>query len=203
MVIISDNASDGLKNRLKNCESKGFEIWLRTMAEFRNHASWSSKEEWDRYNFSHNKAIIDKTGEIQNIINEKGKLPENVRGKMIEESLDNYINLVYRSAKQLRDGDAFTSHIDATESLPPLMAALYALEGRLRPYNKYFEWELHNYPLKLLPWPVDEFISDYKTILKTGDINTQEKILIAVKKLFLEQGFNKSINAWKGLYFVG
>ena len=203
IVVISDNASDTLKARLRNYESKGFEVWVRTMAEFKRYAGWGSKEEWDRYNFSHNTAVVDKIGEIQKIIDEKGNLPENVRGEVIEESLDNYINLVYRSAKQLRDGDAFASHIDATESLPPLMTALYALEGRLRPYNKYFEWELNNYPLRLLPWPVEEFVSDYKTILKTGNIKTQEKISIAVKKLFLEQGFSKSVNAWKGLYFVG
>jgi hypothetical protein len=202
-VILSDNSSIELKEEFKSYGSEWLEIRVMTITEFSEHASWGSENEWDRYNFSHNTAVIDKTGEIQKILDEKGILPKEAQKKMVKDSLDNYINQVYRSAKYWRDGNTFAAYLDAVESLPHLMTALYALENRIKPYNKYFEWELKNYPLELLPWSTDEFISDYKHILGTGDIETQKKIFEAVKKLFNKQGYDKAIDGWKGYYFVG
>jgi hypothetical protein len=202
-VILSDNTTDELKEKLKVYGDSWFEIRVLTLSEFTRYAEFGSDKDWDRYNFSHNKAIVDKTGEIQKLMDEKGTLPENIRGELIEESIDAYLNQVYRSAKYWRDGKNLSAYIDATESLPFLMTALYALESRLKPYNKYFEWELKNHPLKLLPWKVDEFISDYKHILETGDIKTQQKIFKEVKKLFINQGFGDIFEEWKEYYFVG
>jgi hypothetical protein len=202
-VILSDTASDELKEKLKAYGSSWFEIRVLTLSEFTRYAEFGSSKDWDRYNFSHNKAIVDKTGEIQKLMDEKGVLPEPVREELIKESIDSYLNQVYRSAKYWRDGKNLSAYIDATESLPFLMTALYALENRLKPYNKYFEWELKNHPLKLLSWGVDEFISDYKHILETGDIKTQEKILKDVKKLFTDNGFKDIFSEWKEYYFVG
>lgn len=202
-LVLKDDAPHELIKMLESYKSERFEVWPRTLTEFKNHAAWDSEKEWDRYNYAHNKAVLDKTGEIQKIIDEKGSLPKEFQRAVIEESLDNYINQVYRSAKYWRDGNEFAAYLDAVESLPPLMIALYALEERLRPYNKYFEWEFKNHLLKFLPWPPDEFITDYKHILLTGDIKTQKKIFTAVKKLFLEHGYSKSIKDWKDYYFVG
>lgn len=202
-VILSDIANDELKEKLKAYGSSWFEIRVLTLSEFTRYAEFGSDKDWDRYNFSHNKAIIDKTGEIQKLMDEKGTLPENVREKIIKESIGAYLNQVYRSAKYWRDGKNLSAYIDATEFLPFLMTAFYALENRLKPYNKYFEWELKNYPLKLFPWDVDEFISDYKHILETGDIKTQEKFFKGVKKLFIDQGFKDVFEEWQDYYFIG
>ena len=202
-VIVSDIASDKLKEKLNAYRTSWFEIRVLIMSEFIKYAEFGSEKDWDRYNFSHNKAIVDKTGEIQKLMDEKGTLPESVREEVIKKSIDSYLNQVYRSAKYWRDGKKLSAYIDATESLPFLMTALYALENRLKPYNKYFEWELRNYPLRLLPWEVDEFISDYKHILETGDIKTQEKFFKEIKKIFADQGFGNIFSEWKDYYFVG
>ena len=202
-VIVSNNASAELRGELEFYKSEWFEIRVMSVTEFYEHAKWGSEKEWDRYNFAHNKAVIDKTGEIQKIIDEKGIIPKEAQERVLTDSLDSYINQVYRSAKYWRDGNSLSAYLDASESLPYLMTTLYALEGRIKPYNKYFEWELKNYPLKLLPWPVDEFIFDYKHILETGDIKTQKKLFEGVKQLFIEEGHTKLIDAWKEYYFVG
>lgn len=203
VVVISDDAPQLLKEKIKSFENPKFEVWAKTLTEFKEHARWGTEHDWDRYNYTHNKAIIDKIGEIQKIVEEKGSLPKEVQRDFLEGNLDCYVNSLYRSAKYWRDGNELSALIDASESLPYLMDSLYALEGRVKPYNKYFEWELRNHPLKFLPWLVDEFITDYKTILTTGDIKIQEKIWKGVKKLFIEQGYSKSIDGWKGKYFVG
>lgn len=202
-VIVSDDASEKLKEKILSYGSDDFEIWVHTLSQFSVYAAWGGDRQWERYNFSHNKAVIDKTGNIQKMMDEKGIMPMEVQKTVIEDALDSYINQVYRSAKYYRDGNNLSAYLDATESLPLLMTALYALEGRMKPYNKYFEWELENYPLKFLPWTPKEFIADYKHILETGDLTTQKKVYKKVKKLFIEQGFNKIIDDWKGKYFVG
>lgn len=203
IVVLSDETSEAVKEELQSLATPDFDIFPKTMTVFKEHAKWGTEKDWDRYNYTHNRAIIDKTGEIQKIINEKGDLPKEVQREYLEERVDAYMNSLYRSAKYWRDGLEAAALMDASESLPYLMDALYALEGRVKPYNKYFRWELEHHPLKFLPWSVDEFVADYMTILTTGDIKTQEKIFQGVKKLFLEQGYNESIDGWKGKYFVG
>ncbi len=202
-VVLSDNASQELKDKIKSYVSEFFEIRVLTLSELKNHANWGSSHEWDRYNFAHNKPVIDKTGEVSKIMEEKGTLPESTKLAVIKDSLDAYINKVYRSAKYFRDGKDMAGYLDAVESLPFLMTALYALEGRLKPYNKYFEWELKNHPLKFLPFNVEEFIADYLNISRTGDWQTQTKIFKAMKNLFIEQGYKSIFDEWKIYYFVG
>lgn len=202
-VILSDSAAGEVKEKMKSYLSDWFEIRVLSLSELVNHAAWGSDHEWDRYNFAHNKPIIDKTGELAKIMEEKGTLPESVKNAVIKDSLDSYINEVYRSAKYFRDGKETAGYLDAVESLPFLMTALYALEGRLKPYNKYFEWELKKYPLKFLPFDTDEFIVDYLNISRTGNFEAQAKIYKAVKKLFIEQGYKNIFDEWKIYYFVG
>ena len=202
-VILSDSAPEELKQKIESYKSEYFEMRAYGFDEFKNYAAWGSEKEWDRYNFSHNTAVIDKTDEIQKIMDEKGTLPKQVQKKVAAEALDSYINQVYRSAKYFRDGNKVSAYLDASESLPYLMTTLYSLEGRLKPYNKYFEWELKNYPLKFLPWSVEEFIADYLDILKTGNSDTQAKVFKGIKKLFIDHGFNETIDGWKNYYFVG
>lgn len=202
-VILSDSSPKEVREKMESYLSDWFEIRVLSLTELKNHANWGSSHEWDRYNFTHNKPVIDKTGELTKIMEEKGTLPESAKLAVIKDSLDAYINEVYRSAKYFRDGKDMTGYLDAVESLPFLMTALYALEGRLKPYNKYFEWELKNHPLKFLPFNVEEFITDYFDISRTGNFEKQTKIFKAMKNLFIEQGYKNIFDEWKIYYFVG
>ena len=62
------------------------------------------------------------------------------------------------------------AHLDAVESVPQLLNVVFGHEGRLRPYNKFLEWELKNYPLQHLPWPSEDFIQAIGKVLQIGDI---------------------------------
>ena len=203
VVILDDAAEDVVKTQFERFSSPTFDVRVCSLSEFTDYAAWGTEYSWDRYNFAHNTPALDKTGSIASLVKDKGTLPEVAQKSFVTDSLDSYINSVYRSAKYWRDGKQFAALLDASESLPYLMDALYGLEGRVKPYNKYFEWELEHYPLALLPWPVDEFVHDYKTILTTGDLATQEKIFTHVKRLFSTNGYAETIDAWKGKYFVG
>lgn len=202
-VVLHNSASQETKKKVKDYFSDYFDVRVFLLREFRGYANWGSEHVWDRYNFTHNEPVVDKTGELEQIMAEKGRLPEGVQSQVTRDYLDDYINSVYRSAKYYRDREDVVAYLDAVESLPSLMTALYALEGRLRPYNKYFEWELRHHPLDFFPFDVEEFISDYIQILQTGDFKAQKKIFKVVKKLFIKHGYEDVFNDWEGKYFVG
>lgn len=67
------------------------------------------------------------------------------------EYLDGYVNFIYRAAKNRRDGRADLARLEEMESVSWFLFTLFALHGRLRPYNKYLCWELETYPLGE-PW---------------------------------------------------
>lgn len=57
------------------------------------------------------------------------------------------LDQLYRSVKSRRDGFTDAALLDEMESTPWLLETVFALHGRLRPYNKYLRWELENFPL--------------------------------------------------------
>ncbi|MFA5927247.1 MAG: hypothetical protein WCT32_04130 [Patescibacteria group bacterium] len=175
-------------------------IKVLSLAEFRDYANWGSGFEWDRYNFTHLKAQIDKAGEIQKLIEEKGKLPEEKIKEVVSGNLDAYINSFHRSMKNCRDNNAIASLLDAAESVPLLLVALFALEGRVKPYNKYLEWELKNYPLVNLVWGSEEFIGKLRAVVCMGDVEVQKEVFNKVKDIFRKKGFDDIINGWNSYY---
>ena len=172
---------------------------VMTVKELEDDAAWGSPSVWNRYNYVGLKATVDKINKIQEIIDSKSGIPADEKEEFIAGALDNYINRVYRFVKNLRDGRAEAAHLEAAESIPPLLDAVFALEGRLRPYYKYLDWELTNQPLVKFPWSKDEFISMLMKILKTADLETQQEILKTVEQVFRREGFGKVFDGWYGM----
>ena len=176
------------------------EINVYSLSDFKKYAAWGSADSAHQYNFTYLKAQIDRTGEIQKIIDEKNIIPADKVKEFVSGELDKYINFYYRSVKNYRDKNLIASHLDAVESIFALLAIIFGLEGRLRPYNKFLEWELNAHPLKLLPWNKDVFLGKIEKILKTGDVTTQREILNKVFEIFRENGYNEVIDGWNGYY---
>ena len=103
--------------------------------------------------------------------------------------------------KNHRDGNIFASHLDGAESIFHLLTIVFGVEGRLRPYNKFLEWDIKEHPLKLLPWSPDEFIEKLRKIMATGDVDAQKEIFNKICDLFRKEGYGKVIDGWKG-YFI-
>ncbi len=147
---------------------------------------------------AHLKAQIDKTGNIQPLIDEKGKFPLRYQREFINNSLDCYINQVYRSIKCFRDRNLLASKLEAAESINPLLHCIFALHGRLCPYYKYLKWELDKYPLKMIPWNGKELMERISLILNKGDIIAQQEVLKMSERLFRKKGYNKVFDSWEG-----
>ena len=82
--------------------------------------------------------------------------------------LDGWVNFAYRALKNDRDGRALEARLDAAESVPWLLDVVFAIAGRVRPYNKYLPWELRTHPVE--GWPADELLGLVERSLD-GDVS--------------------------------
>ncbi len=92
---------------------------------------------WDRPSYLHATVLVDRLGgRVEALVDALRTLgPAEARG-VAAAQLDNYVNSYFRALKSASIGLAVESHLDAAESIPPLLAALFALHGRVRPFNR-------------------------------------------------------------------
>jgi predicted nucleotidyltransferase len=136
-IIVKDKVANSYKKKYELKNSPPFDFSVFSISEFRNYAEIGSPFEWDRASFTHVKAIIDKTGEIQKLIDEKGKIPNDRIKNYVSSRLDAYINQVYRSLKCFRDSNPACARLEASRSVHLFLDIIFGLEGRITPYYKY------------------------------------------------------------------
>jgi len=199
MLITSDEGFEAVKKDYPKTEF--IDPLPHVISEFKDYAKAGTPAEYDKYTFAHNKAIIDKTGEIQKLIDEKGVLSSDEASSLAKEILDGYLNSLHRSLKNLRDGNILAGHLDATESLPLVLTFIFAFEGRVKPYNKFLKWELDNFPLLKLPIETSDFLKKLENIARDGDIENQKELFAIIKKMAIDNGLGEVIAGWDGYYF--
>ena len=107
---------------------------------------------WQRYAFRGARVLLDRLdGRIAELAERQATPTPAEATEWAREGLDGYINFLYRVAKNRRDEDPVAARLDEAESTSWLLTTIFALHGRLRPYNKYLRWELETYPLEP-PW---------------------------------------------------
>ena len=196
-VVIDDAKAVDYQLKLQKLEGEGLDLSIMGLSEFRDYAAWGSSFAWDRYDFAHNKAVVDKlNGGIQNIIDEKGKLPEERKEPLILQNCDHYINQFYRADKCRRRGEAGAAKLELAEGVSPLLDAMFALHGRLRPFYKYLEWELVNYPLILFPWEPAKLYSLILSLSAGVDEAVMKEVFTETEKVFRARGFGGVFDSW-------
>jgi predicted nucleotidyltransferase len=109
---------------------------------------------WQRYAFRGAQVLLDRLdGGIAERVARQATPTEAEAAEWARENLDGLVNQLYRAAKSRRDGEELAARLDELESVPWLLATVFTLHGRLRPYNKYLHWELSTFPL---PGPWDD-----------------------------------------------
>jgi hypothetical protein len=196
-IIVKDDVVKDYKERYSFRKYEGIDLIVFSISEFKKYAQWGSPEAFDRYSFSHVKALIDKDGNIQELIDKMAKVPEKHLSKFIAGSLDAYINYLYRSLKCIRDGDIEAARLEAAFCLPSLLNVIFAIHnGRLRPYYKYLKWELEIFPLTKIPLKADEIISLLMKILDSADYKAQQKFLKITEQILRNEGFGHVFDSW-------
>ena len=200
-LVVKENVLQEYKEKYEKYDKiTGIDCGVKTIKELEEYAEIGSEFEWDRYNFAHIQALIDKTkGELQKIIDEKGKIPEKYWKKYLEGYLDGYINSVYRSMKSLRDDNNVSYRLEAVDSVNLFLICAFAFHNRrIKPYYKYLEFELEKYPLDKLPWTSKELIEMLFKILETGDYKIQQVILKDMELLARKEGLGSTFDSWGG-----
>ena len=154
------------------------------------------REWWHRWAFAYSDVTLDRGG-VAAAVTAQATLTHDEMLACLDCYLDGYINFAYRSLKAARDHAPWEQHLDAAESVPGLLWCVFALAGRVRPYNKYLRWELSRYPFTSLlladtPWQdiVDALIRD-------GDAEAQRRAFTAIEQAARQVGRGEIVDAWE------
>jgi hypothetical protein len=159
------------------------EIVSATLDELRNQRS-----EHGRYAEAHAQVVVDKTGgELARVVAEHESLPGGSRDSIVREALDGYINQTYRSLR-------YGTRLDAVEAIPHALRMIFALADRVRPYNKYLEWELRHHPLD--GWTADELLPLLDRVL-TGEPAVQHELFRQIEESARRAGFSDVVDGWE------
>jgi hypothetical protein len=134
---------------------------LERLAEFED-------EQWGhRWSYAWAPCVLDRTsGRIETALRRQQMLSAGEVSTilLVRRRLDAWINLLYRALKSRRDGRELEARLDAAESVPLLLEVVFALEGRMRPYNSYLAWSLEHHPLAA--WPGDALLERIEATLR-------------------------------------
>lgn len=124
-----------------------------TLAELENPGALGTDDWWYRWSFAWAQVLRDDTGgRITEAVRRQATLEGAEQDAVLVDRLDGYINFVYRALKAERDGRTLERRLDAAESVTWWLDTVFALNGRVRPYNKYLPWELREHPLGVPGW---------------------------------------------------
>ena len=183
-VVLTDSAArDAFGREFPSAHGTRVEIIGTTLDEIRGNGS-----EHSRYAAAHANVLLDKTGgELTQLVAELESLPSGTRDAVVREALDDYINQAYRSLR-------YGTRLDAVEAIPYALRTIFALSDRVRPYNKYLEWELRHHPLE--GWSADELLPLLDRVL-TGEPEAQHELFRRIEEPARREGFGDVVDSWE------
>jgi predicted nucleotidyltransferase len=207
LLVVRPEALETYRTRFYERESwEGFDWWVTSLPELEPiAATWGDPLAWDifcneRYSFADVSVLVDKTGQMQQQVDEKGFIPEGRRLSVVSAALGAYTNSLYRSLKCLSNGNDLGARLEAADTIGHALTAVFALEGRHRPYYGYLERELKARPLSTFPLPAGDLLAMIDTILASADASTQQRLLAIVDALGRKAGCDEVFDEWGDRY---
>ena len=207
IVVVQPEALQAYRAKFSDAQSwGGFDSWVTSLPELTPVASeWSEPLAWEilcneRYSFADVSVLLDRSGEVQRLLDEKGFIPEERRIPILFRALGAYTNSLYRSLKCLRNGNGLGARLEAADAIGHALTAIFALEGRHRPYYGYLARELEARPLAKFPLPTDELLAMLSTILESADAGTQQRLLGIIDALGRQAGCGEAFDDWESDY---
>jgi hypothetical protein len=183
VVLADPEARDAFAHEFPSAHGDQLEIIPATRDGLRNDSS-----EHSRYAAAHADVVLDKTGgDVTRIVADLESLPSGTRDSVVREALDGYINQAYRSLR-------YGTRLDAVEAIPYALRTIFALEDRVRPYNKYLEWELRHHPLE--GWSADELLPLLDRVV-TGEPRAQHELFNLIEPVARAAGFGDVVDGWE------
>jgi hypothetical protein len=183
VVLAGPEAREAFDREFPYAHGVRVEIVSVTLDELRTASS-----EHGRYAAAHADVVLDKTGgELTRVVAELEWLPPGSKDAVVRDALDGYVNQAYRSLR-------YGTRLDAVEAIPHALRTIFALEGRVRPYNKYLEWELRFHPLE--DWTADELLPLLDRVL-AGEPEAQRELFRRVEPLARSDGYGDVVDSWE------
>ncbi len=183
IVLVDIAARDAFAREFPSGHGDTVEIVPETLDGLRDHAN----EHW-RYAAAHADVVLDKTdGELTRVVAGLESLLPGSRSAVVREALDGYINQTYRSLR-------YRTRLDAVEAVPYALRTIFALDDRVRPYNKYLEWELRHHPLR--DWEADVLLPLLDRVL-TGEPDAQRELFNLIEPLARREGLSDVVDGWE------
>lgn len=149
---------------------------------------------WFRYSFADAQVLLDRTGgELAHLLHAQATLTDDEVAATLDGYLDGYLNFYYRSLKSDREGRLLERRLDAVESVSWLLWTVFALHGRVRPYNKYLRHELAVRPL---PAPWAGLLADLALLMDDGDVAAQRRLFHLVAAGARQRGKGDVVDGW-------
>lgn len=197
-LVVRDEDQASRRERYATTHGSSVEVVVYDLTTFTTLGLPGGIAPWDRYSYVHVPAVIDKLdGGIAALLERKGRLDLDEARELAAEALDDYVNSMFRSRKNHRLGLGFEARLDATESIPPLLTFRFAVEHRVRPFNKFLSWELERWPLAGLAWERTTLMDRLGRLMDGGDPALQAEIFQDVEALARETGHGGVIDAWE------
>lgn len=197
-LIVPDEALEAVVARLGTGHGSPVELAIFRESTFASIGQPGGLAAWDRPSYIRAVLIFDKLdGAIAAQLEALGRLAPGEARSLAATSLDDYVNAYFRSLKNAAVGLAFGAHLDATESIGPLLATLFAIRGRVRPFNRQLEWELEHEPLGGGWLATAALLPRIQGIVQAGTIEDQAALFRDVEALARERGFGDVIDGWE------
>lgn len=169
------------------------ESWPMTIERFRSHGLPGDRDAWNRPAFLGVRILLDRSdGEITRLVEAKRVLAPDEARMIGATSLDAYLNSLYRSLRNLEAGRSLEGRLDALESIDPLLTTSFALEGRVRPFNKWLRQELRSRPLALL-----DVLSLADELSARPDVEAQRRVFRRVEEAARLAGCGDVVDSWE------
>jgi hypothetical protein len=197
-LILRDEADEGAEARYLEAAFPNVDLHVLPRREFANYAGWDTPFAWERFSFAHAQVLVDRTGEVSDIVAEKGRIPPEQQTPFERAALDAFINSVYRALKCRRKGNTLCTRLEATEAVQHGLALIFACEGRIRPYPVALTQEIHVFPLATFPLTGDNLLHPIAAIVERGDIPALRHLFTAILDQALARGHADVIDSWGG-----
>jgi predicted nucleotidyltransferase len=183
VVLSGAEAREAFDREFPHVRGDLAEIASATLDELRDDSS-----EHSRYAAAHARVELDKTGgELTRVVAEQELLPPGSKDPVVRDALDAYINQTYRSLR-------YGTRLDAAEAIPHALRTIFALAGRVRPYNKYLEWELRHHPIE--GWSAEELLPLLDRVL-VAEPEAQHELFSRIEAAVRREGFGDVVDGWE------